>query len=55
MSAWLFVDLDGLMDGTRAYPEKERSIGQGDTELSWVDQGSRGWRDGNDLIVGNSW
>ena len=38
MCAWLFVDLDGLMDGTRAYPEKERSIGQGDT-VSWVDQG----------------
>ena len=48
MCDWLFVDLNGLMDGTRAYPEKERSIGQGNTELI------KGYPDdGHDLIVGD--
>ena len=32
---WLYVDIGGLMDGTKEHtPEKGRSIGQGNTELS---------------------
>ena len=36
MCDWLVVDIGGLMYGTRAYPEKRRSVGQGNTELSWL-------------------
>ena len=29
MCNWMFVDMGGLMDGTKEHPEKGRSIGQG--------------------------